>query len=39
MVVDSDLGIELQTQKVSPVISIPMVDFDKLDVDVIYDAL
>jgi hypothetical protein len=39
MTVDSDFGIEVITADVSPVVSVPLVDFKKLGVDYIYDAL
>jgi len=39
MTVDSDFGIELLTQDCRPVVSVPLVDFKKLGVDYIYDAL
>ena len=39
MVVDSELGVELLTQGVNPVVSIPMIDLKNLGEDVIYNAL
>ena len=39
MVVDSDLGVELRTEGAKPVVSIPLINFDKLGLEFIYDAL
>ena len=39
MVVDSDLQVELLTEGAEPVVSIPLIDFKKLGLKVIYDAL
>ena len=37
--VDSDLAVELLTEGAQPVISLPVNNFKKLGVKVIYDAL
>ncbi len=39
MRVDSDLNIEVQTPGATPVVSVPLVNFKKLGLTVIYDAL
>ena len=39
MVVDSDLQVELLTQAAKPVVSLPLIDFKKLGLEFIYDAL
>ncbi len=39
MVVDSDLQVELLTEGAEPVVSIPLIDFKKLGLKFIYDAL
>lgn len=39
MTVDSDLNIDLRTQGATPVVSIPLINFKKLGLKVIYDAL
>ncbi len=39
MVVDSDLRVELRSEGAQPVVSIPLINFKKLGLKVIYDAL
>jgi hypothetical protein len=39
MAVNSDLRVEVRTEDATPVVSIPLIDFEKLGLKVIYDAL